>query len=166
MKWLSIAFIILFFAVRSNSQQIADLEENIPYSYKGLEYGYYISNESSKEVKGEDYLYVTNKSGCLKLLPLQNAGSKKSDEIIIGEFNCVNATGKRLTAKKGTISAKHWYANVRIPDEAAKEKYKTVYAQAGYAIKNGQTITNRIIVIVPKGEKPKINCRMIYFPEL
>ncbi len=60
------------------AQQVVGLEENIPYSYNGLEYGFFISNESSKEVKGEDYeryelnLYVTNKSGCLKLIPFRN----------------------------------------------------------------------------------------------
>ena len=156
------------------SQQVTDLEENTPYAYNGLEYGYYVTNESSKEVKGEDYdryevnLYVTNKSGCLKLIPFQAnvSGNNSSNEIQVAEFNCKNATGKRLTAKKGNVTAKPWYTNVRIPDELVKDKYRTVNAMVGYGIRNGQTITTRIIVIVPKGEKPKINCHIIYFPEI
>jgi hypothetical protein len=33
-------------------------------------------------------------------------------------------------------------------------------------IEKRQTITNRIIVIVPRGERPKVNCRIIYLPEV
>ena len=167
---------IIFFSLPVFSQQVADLEENIPYSYNGLEYGFYISNQGSKEVKGEGYqryelnLYVTNKSGCLKLIPFRSGwnanNSSGGDEMQIAEFNCLNANGKRLTAKKGVVTAKPWYTNVRIPDEQAKDKYRMVNAEVGYAIRNGQTITTKIIVIVPKDEKPKMNCRIIYFPEL
>ena len=154
-------------------QQVVNLEENKAHAYNGLEYSYYISNESSKEVKGEDFerfelnLTVTNNSGCLKIVPFKTAGTTDNeDDVKIAEFNCTNATGKRLTAKKGTVSARPWFTNVRIPDESVKDKYRTVYAQVGYAVHNGQTVSNRIIVIVPKGERPKVNCRIIYLPEI
>jgi hypothetical protein len=126
-------------------------------------------------VKGEDYeryevnLFVTNKSGCLKLIPFKTGSGNTSgnnDEVMLGEFNCTNATGKRLTAKKGSVSAKPWYSNVKVPDVSVKDKYRIVNAQVGYAIRNGQTLTTRIIVIVPKDERPKINCRLIYLPEI
>ena len=76
-----IAFVLLavIFTINAASQQIVDLDEKTPYNYNGLEYGYYISNESSKEIKGEDFdryelnLYVNNKSGCLKLIPFKAA---------------------------------------------------------------------------------------------
>lgn len=171
-----ICLVLLHFSFPALSQQVVDIEESFPYSYNGMEYGFYISNESAKEVKGEDYqryelnLYVTNKSGCLKLIPFRSGwtsnSSSSTDEMQIAEFNCLNATGKRLTAKKGTIAAKPWYTNVKIPDEQAKDKYRMISAEAGYAIRNGQTITKKIIVIVPKDEKPKMNCRIIYFPDL
>ncbi|MEI9911439.1 MAG: hypothetical protein WDO71_18370 [Bacteroidota bacterium] len=89
--------------------KVVNLEEGKPYLYNGLEYSYYISNESSKEVKGEDYeryevnLVVTNTSGCLKLIPFKSGwtGSTSSeDDVMIAEFNCTNANGKRLTSKK------------------------------------------------------------------
>ena len=171
-------FCLLFFFLSAGvvcSQQVVILEENNPYTSNGLEYGYYITNEASKEVKGEDFeryevnLYVANKTGCLRLIPFKGGWSGttgNNDDVMVGEFNCTNATGKRLTAKKGTVSAKPWFTNVRIPDEASKDKYKNVNAQVGYAIRNGQTLTNRIIVIVPKGQRPKLNCRIIYLPEI
>ncbi|MCZ2460122.1 MAG: hypothetical protein LC128_10940 [Chitinophagales bacterium] len=164
---------VTFFSVPALSQQVVDLEENVSYSNNGMEYGYYISNSSGKEVKGVEYeryelnFYVANKSGCLKLIPLNNrdSTSDRSSGIQIAEFNCLNATGKRLTSKKGTVNAQPWYIYVRVPEGQGKNKYHMVNAQAGYAIRNGQTVTSKIIVIVPKDEKPRVNCRLIYFPE-
>jgi hypothetical protein len=178
MKKMPALVSFLFICAALHSQQVVTLEEGKSYNYNGLEYGYYISNERSREVKGEDYeryeinITVTNNSGCLKLIPLKtnwsgNTGNTSSqDDVMIAEFNCLNATGKRLTAKKGTVSAKPWYSNVRIPDESVKDKYRTVSAQVGYALRNGQTITSRIIVIVPKDERPRMNCRVVYLPEV
>jgi len=174
---LIFTLIITFLAGSAFSQQVTSLEENVPYSFNGMDYGYYISNESSKEVKGEEFdrfevtVYVTNKSGCLKLIPFKNGwvsseGSGGKDEILVAEYNCTNATGKRMTAKKGLVGAKPWYSYVKVPDPQAKDKYKMEHAQVGDAIRNGQTITNRIIVIVPKGEKPVFNCRIIDFPDI
>ena len=77
-----------------------------------------------------------------------------------------NAPSQVISNKKGTVTAKPWYTNVRVQDDLVKDKYKMVSAQAGYAIRNGQTITTRIIVIVPKGERPKMNCRIIYLQEI
>jgi hypothetical protein len=163
---------ILFIACSSFGQQIVDLEENTPYESNGFEYGYSISNEQSKEVKGDDYeryelsLYITNKSGCNKLIPFKNSSSKTEEDVAVGEFSCKNATGKRLTSKTGKINAKAWYMQVKLYDETQSSKYKFVNAQIGYAVRNGETLTTKIIVIVPKGERPKMNCRTIYLPEL
>jgi hypothetical protein len=171
MKRLSAIATILFISYSSLSQQIVDLEENAPYAYNGFEYGFYISNERSKEVKGDDYeryevnLYITNKSGCMKVIPFRNSSSKPEEEIVVGEFSCKNATGKRLTAKSGKINAKAWYSQVKLYDETQSSKYRFVNAMVGYAIRNGETLTTRIIVIVPKGEKPKMSCRTVYLPE-
>lgn len=154
-----------------HAQQVSELEEKTPYQYNGLEYGYYITNEKSKEVKGDDMdrfeivLYVSNKSGSLKLIPFINLDNVE-DEVTVAEFSCRNATGKRLTAKNGKVNAKPWFTQVRVPDETASNKFKFVKAQVGYAIKAGETISTKIIVIVPKGERPKLNCRPVYFPEV
>jgi hypothetical protein len=173
MKKLIFLLLMTPIAICSHAQQVIDLEEKQGYENNGLEYGYYITNESSKEVKGEDFdryeisLYVTNKSGCLKLIPFTNtAGNKGSDEVVIGEYSCKNATGKRLTAKGGKVNARPLYTQVKEPDPAQPNKTRYVNAQVGYAIKNGQTFTTRIIVIVPKGQRPKMTCRIIYLPEL
>lgn len=166
--------IIVLISYSSFAQQVVDLEENSPYTLNGFEYGYYISNERSKEVKGDDFeryevnLYITNKSGCIKLIPIKTTGDNKTtnDEVAVVEFNCKNATGKRLTSKAGKINAKPIYTQVKLYDESLSSKYKFVNAQVGYAVRNGETLTTKIIVIVPKDERPKMTCRTIYLPEL
>jgi hypothetical protein len=158
------------------AQQVVSLDENKPHTENGLEYGYFITNEKNKEVKGEEYdrfeveLFVTNKSGCTRIIPLrgltQSGAGNNADEVMVAQYNCTNATGKRLTAKSGKVEAKPFYTQVKIYDETVSSKYRLINAQIGYAIRNGQTISSRIIVIVPKGERPKMNCRIIYLPEL
>jgi len=173
MKNLCFLFLLATISFSLRAQQVIDLEEKQPYENNGIEYGFYITNESSKEVKGEDFdrfeisLYVTNKSGCIKLIPFTgNSNSNGNEDVMIAEFSCKNATGKRLTAKGGKVNAKPIFTQVKEPDPLQPSKYRFVNAQIGYAIKNGQTFTTRIIVIVPKGERPKMGCRMTYLPEM
>ena len=82
-KILCLFFACLGFA-HLQAQQIVDLEENKPYSFNGLDYGFYIGNESSKAIKGEDFdrlelnLYVTNNNSCIKLIPFRTGSSSGS----------------------------------------------------------------------------------------
>ena len=152
-----------------HAQQMVDLEENTPYVYNGLEYGFSVTNERSKEVKGEDYdryeisLYVANKSGCIKLIPFQNTSGQSEEERTIAMFNCINATGKRLTSKSGKVNARPMFTQVKVTDG---NQSKFINAQVGFGIKNGQIISNKIVVIVPKGEKPKLSLSVLSFPEI
>ena len=167
---LLIISFLLFNSIKA--QQIIDLKENTPYQNNGLEYGYSITNENSKQVKGEDYeryelnFYVVNKGNCIKIIPFTSSNEGSEDEVLIGEFNCKNATGKRLTSKSGKVNAKPWYTQVRVSDPNSSTKFRMIQGQVGYAIKNGQTINNKVIVIVPKGERPVVTVRTVYLPEL
>jgi hypothetical protein len=75
MKKIALLAASFFIASSLYAQQIVDLQEKIPYQYNGFEFGYYITNEKSKEVKGDDMnryeivLYVTNKSNSLRIIP-------------------------------------------------------------------------------------------------
>lgn len=168
---------IMLISFCTKAQQVTDLQEKTPFQNNGIEYGYYITNERSKEVKGDDYdryevsLYVTNKSGCTKIIPFPEAtytGSSSNtseDGMLLAEFNCRNANGKRLTSKSGKVNAKPWYTYTRVPEDPQATKFRMIKAQAGYAIKNGETINAKIIVIVPKGERPVMQCRTVYYPD-
>jgi uncharacterized protein YpmB len=167
---LLLAAILLLFRFTSGAQQTFDLKENETILNNDLDYGYSITNEKNKEVKGENYdrfemeIFITNKSGCLKLIPLRanNLGQADSDESYkLALFNIKNATGKRLTAKSGTLEAKPWYTLVKLNGA-------TVLTQAlvGYGVKPGQQINKKIIVIVPKGERPVVTVKTNYLPQV
>jgi hypothetical protein len=151
--------------------QVTELEEKQPETLNGIEYGYYIRNEQQKNVKDEEYsrfeitLYAVNKSGCSKIFPERSSGISSSSDAasLVASFSCLNANGKRFTSKGGNVKAKDFYVNVKV-----KENDKDVYrsAKAGYIFRNGETISNNIIVLVPKGERPKMQCIINSLPEL
>ncbi len=161
-------FSILFSAVQSTAQ-MTDLEEKKPETIDGIEYGYFIKNEQVKNVKDEEYsrfeitLYATNKSGCTKLYAEKVSILSSETPNLIVSFNCTNANGKRLTAKSGTVKARDFYVNAKV-QENGKEVTRTV--KAGYIFRNGETLKNNIIVLVPKGERPVIQCTVNNLPEL
>ena len=45
-------------------------------------------------------------------------------------------------------------------------KETTEAVKAGYIFRNGETLKDNIIVLVPKGERPKIQCVPNILPEL
>lgn len=152
--------------------QVTELEEKKPETVNGVEYGYYIRNEQQKNVKEEEYsrfeitLYAVNKSGCSKIFPERSSGissSSSESAALIATYSCLNANGKRLTSKGGSVKAKDFYVNVKIKEN---DKDVTRSAKAGYIFRNGETISNNIIVLVPKGERPKIQCMISSLPEL
>lgn len=154
---------ILFCCLLANLSysQVLNLEEKIPVTEDGIEYGYIIKNEQTKEVKSEDYsrfeitVYATNKSGCTKLYEEREEIFGESGNKI-ASFECNNATGKRLTSKKGDVKAKDFYINLKIKekDKDGKSYTRTTSTKAGYIFRNGATLQDNLIVIVPKGERP------------
>ncbi|MBS1510708.1 MAG: ABC transporter permease [Bacteroidetes bacterium] len=149
--------------------QVTSLDEKTPQTINGIEYGYVVKNEQTKTVKDEDYsryeitLYATNKSGCTQLYRERVSLVSSEQANLIASFSCLNATGKRLTAKSGTIKAKEFYVTAKV-QENGKEISKTV--KAGYIFRNGETVQTNIIVIVPKGERPSMQFTPNMLPEL
>ena len=168
--FLKISFLItiLFCSVRSFAQ-VTDIDEKKPETVDGIEYGYYIKNEQTKSVKDEEYgrfeitLYATNKTGCTKIYAERTSILSSESSNLIASFNCTNANGKRLTAKSGTVKAREFYLNAKV-QENGKEITKAV--KAGYIFRNGETLKTNIIVLVPKGERPVIQCTVNNLPEL
>lgn len=156
-------------AVTTASAQIADLDEKKPVTIDGVEYGYIIKNEQTKNTKGEEYgrfeitLYATNKSGCTKLYTERSYVSSSTDADLLATYHCTNANGKRLTAKSGKVKARVFNMNVKLK-EGDKDVNRLV--KAGYIFRNGETVKSNIIVLVPLNERPKINCSLNALPEM
>ena len=143
--------------------QILEIKEKEPITSSGIEYGFLIRNEQTKSVSKEEYsrfeitLYATNKSGCTKLYSDRVIGTSQNN--IIANFLCTNANGKRLTSKSGEIVSPVFNVVVKVQDKNQEVK-------AGYIFRNNQTIRNNIIVLVPKGERPMVECTVNSLQEL
>jgi len=149
--------------------QLADLGEKKPAIIDGVEYGYIVKNEQTKNAKGEEYarfeitLYATNKSGCTKLFAERSAMYLTDAPNLLATYNCSNANGKRLTAKSGNVKARDFYVTTKVK-EGDKEVNRTV--KAGYIFRNGETLKTNIIVLVPLNERPVISCSLNSLPEM
>lgn len=165
--------IMATFLFSSLFAQVIDLKEKEPVVENGIEYGYIIKNEQVKSVKSEDFsrfeisVYVTNKSGCTKLYE-DREGSYGEPVNVIATFLCSNATGKRLTSKKGEVKAKDFYIDIKTiaKDSEGKNYTKSTSTKAGYIFRNGQTLQDNLIVIVPKDERPVFNVMINKLREL
>lgn len=168
-KHLSFLAALLLFSFCANAQ-VTQLEEKKTETFNGIELGYYIRNEQEKTVKDEEYsrfeitFYAVNKSGCSKIfLDRASISSSQEQASLIASFSCLNANGKRFTSKGGSVKAKEFYVNVKVREDG---KDVNRNAKAGYIFRNGETLSNNIIVLVPKGERPKVQCILNSLTEL
>ena len=164
MKYL-LLFSIFHFSFFISFSQNVEMGEKTPANINGVEYGYIVKNEQTKSASKEEFsrfeitLYATNKSGCTKLYADRPQDASGVNINTLVTFTCTNANGKRLTAKNGKLNVKDF--NVR-----ARVNGVDVQVKAGYIFRNGETIRNSIIVLVPLNEKPVFQAMVEYLPEL
>lgn len=164
-------FIILVtFSTYASGQQAKAITEETPFVTDGIEYGYSIKNVSTKEVGGKDFsryevtLYATNKNECSRVVLLsQSLSSLDFDINTLAKFDCINATGARLTSKNGNVSAKPMFvmARVNTKDDKGKSVTENQKVQIGYYIGVGETVEENVIFIVPLNTKPEIKVRVV-----
>lgn len=154
----------------ARGQQSKAITEETPVVSDGIEYGYSIKNISTKEVNNKDYsryevtLYATNKSGCSRVALLdQNLSSLFTDISVLAKFDCINATGARLTSKSGDVSAKPMYVTARVStrDDKGKSTTENQKVHIGYYLGAGETTEQNVIFIVPLNTKPEIKLRVV-----
>ena len=167
-KYNACFFPVLLF-ISGAFAQGSSLEEKTPVLVDGFEYGYSIRNEQVKTTKNEEFarfeltFYVTNKSGCTKLYADHVALLSDETANLIATFICSNANGKRLTSKGGSVKARDFYVNAKV-NIGGKEVSQSV--KAGYIFRNGETLKNNVIVLLPPGERPQISFNTNNLPEL
>jgi hypothetical protein len=169
MKIIIYFFLSIFLSNFGNAQASFDIDEGKPYLQNGLEYGFEIRNERKKELKKEDYsryeitAYVTNKSGCTKLMFPNKTLLGNDYQDVMADFDCLNATGKRLTAKSAKVRAKDFNAPYTYTTKGTdgKDIRNSTTVKVGNMLRNGETVTNNFIVIVPDGERPHMKVRVI-----
>ena len=169
----TVSFLLLIH-VTAYAQMAYDISADQPAAFNGIEYGFAIRNESKKDMgeKGtfnryEVTIFASNKSGCTKLFfPKQTIFGQQNNDLL-AQFDCLNATGARLTSKGGTVRAKPFYVPYTTSVKAADGKTvnNTVQVQAGYWLRNGETVSSDLILIVPGGEVPRLKVRVQEFTD-
>ncbi|MBD2754044.1 ABC transporter permease [Spirosoma validum] len=165
----SLIFLGICFSLLAKAQPSYDITDKEPALYNGIEYGYSIRSELKKDIgnKGtfkryEVTFYVTNKSGCTRLFFPRQTTLGLQNQDLMANFDCVNATGARLTSKTATVRARPFLVpySTTTKNAEGKEIVNTVQVQAGHMLENGETVTNHIVVIVPDGEQPRMRVRI------
>lgn len=162
--------ILIAVSLYAKGQQSTAITEEAPLVLDGIEYGYSIKNVSTKEVSNKEFsryevsLYATNKSECSRVILFgQSLSELFSDSKALAKFDCINATGARLTAKSGEVNAKPMYvtARVSVKDDKGKSTMENQKVQIGYYLGVGESVENNVIFIVPLNTKPDIKVRVI-----
>jgi hypothetical protein len=163
--------ICLLISLASRAQQAYQVTANQPAVVDGMELGFIIKSTEVKAVSDKgDFsrysvrFYVRNTTSESKIILYKqgwNVLGNVNDKLV--QFDCLNATGARLTTKSTIISADA--CNVlAVVDDVDPNTKKTVqnkrFVQIGSWIKAGQTISTDAIVIVPLNEQPDV--RAIY----
>jgi hypothetical protein len=159
---------LLALSLGTRAQQSVDLTDGEPETLNGIEYGFNIRNERTKEVKDENYsryevtVYITNRSGCTRLMFPKQTVFGPEDQNLLAQFDCLNATGKRMTSKSSTLRARSFTIpyTTQVKNAEGKLVSNTVQVPAGHALRNGETVQENFIVIVPMGEKPRVKVRV------
>lgn len=167
------SFIFLFlFTQLAFSQSFQPIEENQVQEANGLIYGYRIKSVQQKAVKNkgdfdryELVAYITNNRGCdisTRLSGNETPEQLRQLQLPLVEFECSNATGYRLTSKGTNIKAEEHRINYKFftRDNQGKNVENRATTLAGYFFAAGSTREDTFIVIVPQGEKPRLQVRL------
>ena len=164
----------LFALIINNAwaQQAYHVTDSLPLLVNGLNIGYHIKSLEVKAVSDKgDFsrysirFYVTNTANTAIIIPYpqgQNQPGNVSD--LLARFDCLNATGARLTSKAALIKAMPYqtstFVNEKDPHSNKMIQIKRL-VQVGYWIQAGQTISADEIIIVPLNQLP--NVQVVYF---
>jgi hypothetical protein len=146
------------------AQSSKSLAEGEEWQVNGMTVGYRVANFRKQEVKGrgdqdryEIVCFVYNQSDCEVGVRLTgNERNVDQNSFKLATFDCVNATGARLTAKGTSLMPEPHYFNYRWTEKNAEGKNveRSQSVLVGYFLPRGRRREASIIVIVPAGEKP------------
>ncbi|GAB4052709.1 ABC transporter permease [Spirosoma litoris] len=153
------------------AQQSYEIKINQPAQVNGIEYGYTIRTECKREINNlgtfkryELTVYATNKSGNTKVFSPRQTSFGVRDQDLLARFDCINATGAKLTSKTITLRARpvstSYTASASTTESPENPEDMSLRVQTGHTFENGETLTNNVVVLVPDGEEPHLRVRI------
>lgn len=168
-----LTFLLVTLGIQTGwSQGMASLEEDKPYVENGIEYSFSVTNARDEKdySRYEVSIFARNKSGCqmIYLNRGELAQAFDGDPAAVARFECINATGRRLTSKGANLRARPFSVPYSQPIKGAdgKTTFNNIRVPAGFLLRNGETLSSSLIVITALGEKPTFKVRIQNFSEL
>jgi len=141
----------------ASSQSFHPLQEGNDFSVDGFTLRYDITNARSTAYRGANYeryeiqVSLTKTEAPFFRIFEKSGDGQMLDQDKLAEFTCLNAVGIRLTALNTTLPMPILYTKVIQTDQDPIEQLAI-----GYGMHTGESLTGRIIVIVPEGETPEM----------
>lgn len=163
--------LLAFFLIAGTSLFAQKIKDGETVDLDGLQASIRVVNKETVSIGGASFdRYkvvgsVKNSSGnalAIRLKSYPDLSSIGADKLV--EFNCINATGARLTSKKLEVRMAAHTVNVTYPSKDKDGKFMNAVLPAvpvGYYLDAGQTVENDAIFIVPAGEELNVNVRKI-----
>jgi len=165
-KFFTAFLLVGLFANLVMAQNSKDLIDNEEWQVNGMAVGYRIINFRKQEVKDKGEMdryevacFVYNKGDCeVGIRFTGNERDTDNTNFKLATFNCLNATGARLTAKGTELLPEPHYFNHRWTEKNAEGKTveRSQSILVGYFLTRGRQRESSIVIIVPPGEKPEI----------
>jgi hypothetical protein len=158
----------MFLTVQLQAQVRRSIEEDKPILIDGVELGYLITEEDSRSAGREEYArfrisFYANNGACVRTFRLRDntagMGSSTVPDNTVATFFVRNANGRRMTSRESRLLAREWWIPVRLRERSPEGREVTVVREmmAGHIFREGDHLENSIIVLVPLGERPKVD---------
>lgn len=144
-----------------------ELTENEKFNSGGMDFWYKITNAQEKDdySRYEVTVFCKNSSeGMIFKAPVVSSGAYVRYDKNIATFNCINATGKRLTSKSAIVELRDLtvpFSDIQKDCVTNKNVTQLRYIKAGSILNPGETVSRSVIFITPKGEKPSISLTVL-----
>lgn len=164
MRSIFVLFLGIFIFSSVDAQNRRPIEEDNPISIDGIELGYIITEEDSRSAGKEEFArfkitFYANNGGCVRAYRLRESTSSGEITNLVATFFVRNANGKRMTSRDAKLNAREWFVPVRVSEKDAEGKTVTRVREmmAGHIFRVGDNLETSIIVLVPNGERPKVD---------
>lgn len=154
------------YGVKGFNPQTFEITDSMPVMLNGLKAGYEIrsvdmDSKKDNQSRYKIYFYLTNTTNEARIMYQNPAFLGHSGPINnnLAQFNCLNATGARLTNKMATMQLQPCKVMAKVEDKSCDGNSTTIntrLVELGYWIRPGETVSKTYPMYVPQNEKPKI----------
>lgn len=154
---LLVLTLLLALQAQAEAQGFYALREGRDTTISGFRLRYDIINARPTTHKGADFeryevqVSLVNTDHPFFFILERTGPDESLENQKLAEFTCTNAAGLRLTSQTTTLNLPLLRTTVNLENDELISNLAI-----GYGMQRGEVLTNRIVLIVPENEKPRI----------